>query len=226
MSFFSKLLVLIVFVLLAGTSYVAAKCGDPPKFDSSEIVRMTCALIEEVVAESYPELRGREFKIEIFNSESTFFKTRFSFTKLLTFRRAVFIVGVNPKAFESGASKDALRAIIAHELAHADLFRTNGGFKAFGMIGLLNARSLAKFERRADLVAIEKGYGHGLKAYREWLYKNVPKKYLAKKMRNYFSPTEIELILFARSVNSDIISKLMKDVPLSLVETKAATENK
>jgi hypothetical protein len=42
--------------------------------------------------------------------------------------------------------------------------------RRFGLVRLLSKRQTAKFERRTDLEAIHRGYGDGLKSYREWVY--------------------------------------------------------
>ncbi len=190
-----------------------------------DAVAKTKKLIDEVIDQSFPELVGRTLRVRSFDSPSTFFKTRFSVTRFLTFRKTGFVFYVNPAVFEQGAPENGIRAIIAHEVAHADYYRLNGGFKAFGMVTLLDSDSLAKFERRADLTAIEKGYGKGLMEYREWLYRNVPSKYLEKKKRNYFSPEEIEMIVQAKAEYPHIIKHLMDRVPLTIAETRSAIKD-
>ncbi len=200
------------------TGFAQTRSG---RVSDAEAIKMTRKLIDEIVAEAFPKLVDGKFKINAFRSEATFFKTRFSFSRYLTFRRVEYVMFVNPAVFERDAPEEGLRAILAHELAHADYYRRNGGFKTFGMIRLLSKRSIARFERGADLVAIEKGYGAGLKSYREWLYKNIPAKEIAKKERNYFSPHEIDLLTEAQTADPTIIERIMDDVPRTPVETSA-----
>lgn len=188
------------------------------KEEALQKIRM---LVSEIVERSFPELDGRSFRFGTFSSESTYFKTRFSFTRLFTFRRTGFVLDVNPAVFALCPPPEGLPAIIAHELAHAEHYRRNGGFKLFGLIKLADSDSLAKFERRADLTAIAKGYGPGLKIYREWLYRNIPEKHIAKKKRNYFTPEEIEMISEAFESSPSVIIHLSKKVPLTPSETSA-----
>ncbi|MGH9949228.1 MAG: hypothetical protein ACRD6X_18815 [Pyrinomonadaceae bacterium] len=197
-------------------------CKPAPEGRAEAEIKMISQFVNEIVNESFPELCGQDFKIGLFKSDSVFFKTRFSFSRLLTFRKIGVVMDVNPDVFQSGPSDAAIKAILAHELAHADFYRRNGGFKAFRMIGLLGGKSLAKFERRADLTAIEKGYGLGLKEFREWLYKNIPSNNINEKKRNYFTPEEIDLLITANKDVPGILKNLRKNIPLSLTETIAA----
>jgi hypothetical protein len=48
-----------------------------------------------------------------------------------------------------------------------------------------------RFEKRADVEALRRGYAQGLKQYRIWLYEHVPPSALMEKKRDYLSPDEI-----------------------------------
>lgn len=164
--------------------------------DRAAAVAETRDVSRRVIEKSFPRLAGRTIEVKPFESPSTFFKTRFSVSRYLTFRGTRIILSVNPCVFKLGAPPDGIEAIIAHELAHAEDYIGRGPFRRIGLVGLVSARALAKFERRTDLVAIERGYGDGLRGYREWLYQNVPSDNVEKKRRNYFSPEEIEAIQY------------------------------
>lgn len=62
---------------------------------------------------------------------------------------------------------------MAHELAHTLFYKNKNRLELLGLISLLNRNFTVKFERKADLVAIEKGYSEGLIKYREWLYQHI-----------------------------------------------------
>ena len=84
----------------------------------------------------------------------------------------------------------------------------------------------ARFERAADLEAVRRGYGAGLKEYRRWLYQNIPPKNLHTKKRDYFSPEEIDLILTATEDNSQFFDFWRKNIPRSAAEIKADSAGK
>src|SRR6185503_6929087 len=92
---------------------------------------------------------------------------------------------------------EGVRSILAHELAHVE--DLSGG-KRLGLLrlgGLASHERTARFERRADLTAMARGYGADLEAYRTWLYGHIPESKIAEKRRDYFSPEEIEAALAA-----------------------------
>lgn len=159
--------------------------------DHASAVARVRKISARVIENSFPKLVGRSIEVRSFESNSTFFKTRFSVSRYLTFRGTRILLGVNPCVFSLAAPADGIEAIIAHELAHAENYFERNAFERLGLIRLLDGGTLTKFERRTDLVAIERGYAPGLIKYRHWLYENVTEKQAEKKRRNYFSPEEI-----------------------------------
>jgi hypothetical protein len=133
---------------------------------------------------------------------------------------------VNPSVYLRKAPEEGIRAILAHELAHALYYKSGNRFRLLGLAALVNGGSTAKFERRADLVAIEKGYGAGLIKYREWLYENISDKQIIVKKRNYFTPEELKILIEVYEKNPSVMSRLKKDVPRNLAEVKKALEYK
>ena len=133
-----------------------------------------------------------------------------------------FIIFVNPQVFEKNAPADSIRAIIAHELAHAAYYRRHNRFELFGLISLESKSFTARFERGADLQAIRRGYGAGLIEYRKWLYRNIPAEKIAAKKRDYFSPEEIDLILRAIKEKPGLIDFWIKNVPRNLKEIQSS----
>lgn len=203
----------------ASTTDAQAKSGDARKrFAVDEIKRV----VAEVVRASYPELATAKISIKTFRSSSDYFRSQFSISRFLTFRRMHYVVLVNPRVLEKNVPADGIRAIIAHELAHAAYYRRHNRFKLFGLINLESKSFRARFERVADLQAIGLGYGEGLKSYRKWLYRNIPPAKIEDKRRDYFSPEEIDLILAAVKANPAAIDELMKKVPRNSTEIQTA----
>ena len=79
-------------------------------------------------------------------------------------------------------------------------------------------RYTVKFERGADLEAIRRGYGDGLKAYRTWVYNHIPPDRLQQKLRTYFSPEEIAAIQMKLQDQPDRFEYRKRHVPMNLQE--------
>lgn len=200
--------------------------GQTKTIFSQTPIEQTSKIVNEVIAKSYPELVNTNIKIKTFQSKTDYFKARFSFTNFLTFQKIQTIIFVNPLVFEKNAPENGIRAILAHELAHALYYQGKNRLQLFGLVKLLNGESSAKFERGADLVAIFRGYGKGLIEYREWLYTNIPPQNIAIKKRNYFTPEEINLLILTFEANKSVFERLSKNVPLNLIELEKELKNK
>ncbi len=187
-------------------------------YAQSDTIQKTQKIINEVVAKSYPELKNKNIEVQTFKSESDYFQSRFSFGKMLTFQKMRYIIFVNPKVFEKNAPESGIRSIIAHELAHVLYYSKRNRFELIGLARLSSKDFTQKFERGADLEAIARGYGEGLKDYRNWLYQNIPAKNLEEKKRNYFSPEEIDLMLEILQKKPETIEKWRKNVPRNKAE--------
>ena len=181
-------------------------------------VAETKNIVAEIVEISYPELKSANISVKTFHSSSDYFRSQFSFSRFLTFRRLQFIIFVNPQVFERNAPIEGIRAIIAHELAHVVYYRRHNRFELLGLVGLESKSFIQRFERGADLQAIKRGYGAGLIEYRQWLYQNIPAEKIAAKKRDYFSPEEIDLILQAIEKKPGLIDFWIKNVPRNLKE--------
>ena len=197
----------IIFICLV---FNLAAAGVPAQADA---VRTTESIIREVVEKSFPELRGRKIEVKTFQSESDYFKARFALINLLTGRKMRYLVSVNPKVFENNAPPSGIRGIVAHELAHVLYYATRKRFELIGLTRLMSSDFTRDFERRADLIAIARGYGEGLGEYRKWLYKNIPADKIGEKKRNYFSPEEIEMILKILKQRPAMMERWLKNVP-------------
>lgn len=204
------------------SAFVRAENSAAQDNDRESVIEKTQILLDEIVEKSYPELKETKIKVKTFKSQKNYFKARFTFSRFLTFRKMQTIVFVNPLVFERNAPAEGIRAILAHELAHALYYKEKNRLKLLGLVNLIDNGFEAKFERNADLVAVYRGYGECLIIYRNWLYQNVPADDLKVKKRNYFTPDELKILTPAVAGNLKIFEKLRKNVPRNLSEVEKA----
>jgi len=129
-----------------------------------------------------------------------------------------YFVDVNPALFQEQAPADGVCAILAHELVHVVSLSRGNRVRRFGLVRLLSKQQTTKFERRADLAAIHRGYGDGLKNYRAWVYIHISPTKLQEKHRNYFSPEEITAIEMKLLEQPDLFAYWSEHVPMNLQE--------
>jgi hypothetical protein len=187
-------------------------------YPQTDAIQKTQKIINEVIEKSYPELKSKRIEVKTFQSNTDYFRARFSFNKMLTFQKMRYIIFVNPQVFTKNAPEKGIRSILAHELAHVLYYAERNRFELLGLIKLSAKDFAQKFERGADLEAMARGYGEGLTEYRKWLYQNIPLKNLEEKKRNYFSPEEIELMLEILKQNPKSLEKWRKNVPRNKME--------
>jgi hypothetical protein len=178
--------------------------------DVADRVRL---ITDEVIAASYPELRDTDIRIKLFRSESDYFRARFSFRRFFFHRKMRYYILANSKLVERQAPENGIRAIIAHELGHILYFKRRNRIELLGLVRLLSKDFTIHFEKWADLQAISRGYGDGLKEYREWLYLHIPAKKMAEKRRNYYSPEEIDHLASVLQKHPEKLADWLKDVP-------------
>lgn len=183
-----------------------------------DAIAKTQNFINEVIKKSYPELKAEKINVKTFKSDSNYFKSQFSVSRFLTFQKLYYTIFINPEIYKKNAPETAIRAILAHEFAHILYYKRKDRLELFGLVALSDNSFTAKFERKADLEAIARGYGEGLKEYRQWLYQYIPEKNLKAKKRNYFSPDEIELILQILEIKPEMIDIWRENVPRNLSE--------
>jgi len=105
-----------------------------------------------------------------------------------------YVIRVNSAAALLAAPEEGKRAIIAHELAHVAYYANGNRLRLFGLIRLGSKGFRERFEKRADIEALQHGYAQGLKQYRIWLYQHVSAGALQEKKRDYLTPEEIDAI--------------------------------
>ncbi|GEM_PF-798656 len=189
---------------------------------SETAIQQTERLIREIIKASYPELANTDVRVKTFSSKSDYFRSSFSFQRFLFGVKMRYVIKVNPRLFDLNAPADGIRAILAHELGHLYDFKRKNRLRLFGLVRLASKSYTARFERWTDLQAIARGYGDGLKAYRIWLYVNIPADKLTEKSRNYFSPEEIDLLQAKLKQNPALLQRWLSHVPMSLDEIESA----
>ncbi|HXU08709.1 MAG TPA: hypothetical protein VN743_06900, partial [Blastocatellia bacterium] len=91
----------------------------------------TRALVDQIIAASYPDLKDADIRIKSFRSRSDYFKARFGFPQYF-FTRMRYLVFVNPRVFELRAPEAGVQAIVAHELAHVFYFKKRNRVRLLG----------------------------------------------------------------------------------------------
>jgi hypothetical protein len=179
-------------------------------------IRATGTVLQSILDTSYPELTHVDLRVRSFRSQSDYFRTRFSLSRFLLPMRMRYFVDVNPALFQEQAPSEGVCAILAHELVHVVSLSRGNRIRRLGLVRLLSKGQTTKFERRADLEAIHRGYGDGLKSYREWVYVHIPPSKLQEKRRNYFSPEEIAAIEKKLLEQPDLFAYWSEHVPMNL----------
>ena len=151
-------------------------------------------LVREITTGSFPFLLNKDIRVQEFESRSDYFQARFSVLRFLTGRRMHYAIRVNSATALLVVPEEGKRAIIAHELAHVAYYAEGNRLRLFGLTRLASKGFRERFEKRADLDALRRGYAQGLKQYRVWLYEHVTGSVLKEKKRDYLTPEEIDAI--------------------------------
>jgi hypothetical protein len=187
---------------------------------TTDAIDATGAVIQAVKAESFPELTRVDLRVRTFHSQADYFRTRFSLSRFLLLMRMQYFVDVNPALFQDQTPSDGVCAILAHELVHVVSLSHGNRIRRFGLVRFLSKRQTAKFERGADLEAIHRGYGDGLRSYRVWVYAHIRPDKLQQKRSNYFSSEEIAEIQKKLEARPELFAYWSKHVPLNLLEIR------
>ncbi len=184
----------------------------------TDALARTRQLVTEIQMAAYPELAGAQLEVKPFHSSTDYFQARFAVGRFLSGRRMSYQLYVNPLVYKRGCPEMAVRAIIAHELAHIAFYRRRKRLKLLGLVRLTSSGANLRFERGADLEAITRGYGAGLREYRTWLYHNIPAGAVKAKQRDYFTPAEIDALDTAGRANPQLFVYWRKHIPRNLAE--------
>ena len=160
-------------------------------------------LLSEVRDGFFPELAGLPLKTGTLPSSpgdrpNFFFQSNFDAGQGAAGTLALNIE-INERIFDDTPSTLALRAVLAHELAHSlDYQQRYAADGARGLVALLPMLFWdpvqEEVERRADIVAVARGFGAGLLSYRVWLYARIDAEAQRDKRRVYYAPLELALL--------------------------------
>ena len=149
-------------------------------------------MVNEVRATAFPEISRTELRVRTFASSSDYFRAIFDWRRFVSGLPMRYTILANPRLCSLQAPEEGVRGIVAHELAHVLYYKRGSRMHLTGLVRMTSPRWRSRFERAADSTAISRGFGPGLKAYRQWLYRNVPPDKLRGKLRDYLSPEEID----------------------------------
>ncbi len=149
-------------------------------------------LLLSVLRADFPELAGSKIGLRAVPLEGGFLQARVEPRSLLSASRSYWIY-YDPRLLEDPPPKEALSAILAHELAHVEDYsrRSAPGLAVLALRYLISPGFRAEYERSADRRAAALGHSAGLAAYRGWLYRRLPKEE-PRLRREYMTPEELE----------------------------------
>jgi hypothetical protein len=205
--------------LCPGQSLPSQGCPQPDDANTQPAVKK---IVGDLRSHSFPELTHVDLRVRTFQSQTDYFRTRFSLARFFSPLRMRYFVEVNPALFSQQAPTDGVCSVLAHELAHVVTLSHGNRIRRLVLVRLLSKGYTAQFERRTDLEAIHRGYGDGLKSYRTWVYGHIPPNKLQEKLRNYFSPKEIAAIEVKLQGQPDLLEYWRKHVPSNLREIQNA----
>ena len=154
------------------------------------------ALIEDLVDQSFPELAEARIGVRIRAGRRVLFVSQPHLGSWIApGQPTTYVIGVSRHALTADLPLVAARGILAHELAHT-LSYARGGSAAIWAAGWTQVWPPARIrnERRTDLVALARGYGEDLAAYRRWIYGRLDPAALAAKRRTYLTPEGIAAV--------------------------------
>lgn len=208
-------------VIFSFLTHLQVFATETPDFVSPEALALRLQYIRD---QSFPELSGQSLRLSTFSASDAFFQSNFEVGSLLS-GPVHYVIEVNPQVFALHCPAQAIDAVLAHELAHTLDYHRGG---LWGILDILNQLrlypSLVRYERRTDLQAIFRGYGAGLIAYRDWVYRVIPAQDIAAKRQVYFTPEEIWALMQILSeaeilgVRPRLEAYWLADPPLSLAE--------
>lgn len=174
-------------------------------------------ILDELVARSFPELEGRKIKIRTFDSDAFYFRSRPTIGSFVRWKKQAYVIDVNTRVFQLEPPREAVIAILAHELCHSSHYASSSrGTVVKELRMFFSQRRMSRFERRTDLDAMSRGYAKGLILYREWIYPTLDKKSLAKKRKSYLTPEEILLVEGVRGDHADLLAEWQQSPPRTL----------
>ena len=202
-----------------GISGVLAAAEPAPQETPSEQTRAELSLpevravLDGLIETSYPELKGIRLVLYTFKDKTINFRSNFAISSLF-FGKRKYKIGVNKKVLKDAPPPTALRAVLAHELAHTLYYHQRNRRQLIGTAKIFFNRSAQiDFELATDLVAVSRGFGPGLALYREWIQPRLPAKTAAKYAATYYDVSDFELLERVKNTHPGTLLTWLKDPP-------------
>lgn len=178
-------------------------------------------LINDIKQKSFPELNDIKIILGSVKSDSVFLESRPIIYSLFLPFKVRYKITINPKLFNMELPLFALEGILAHELAHTAYYVSQGRMATI-MTGLvfLNHSKHIDFERRTDIDAITRGYGEGIKAYREIIYHELTDEQRIIKNQRYLSVDEIDELIVAYRNYPELKEFWLEKPPLNIADIR------
>lgn len=152
--------------------------------------------VAQAIAVNFPELPMILRRILLAKRKMSYFMTMTPIRIVSDDTIGILLtVGHDGLAFRwHGLSKSAQYGLIAHELAHGVQFQamSNAGIYWSLLKYLVWPSYRRQFEREADMIAIERGYGRQLEEYAEHALQSASPRHRRRKEKFYMSPAEIK----------------------------------
>ena len=154
------------------------------------------SLVIETHQKYFPELEKTKIKVTTFKSDAYFLQAQPD--KKTLFKKSqnrVYEVQLNVRLLACPPDINSLQGIIVHELEHVKDYEgwSTGKIAAHTIKFLTDRNFRARYERKTDLKAMQKGLSEGIKGYRFWIYQWLTPKQLKIKKRYYYTPEEISV---------------------------------
>jgi hypothetical protein len=172
------------------------------------------SIVQQLISEHFPNLvedyKDNRIALREFENDSYFLKTFFKLGHILKDKR-VYYLDINKKLYDCAPPKNALIAILAHELKHIDDYKDANSMQLIKLgIKMARKKTRSQYERKTDYFVMEKGMAEGIREYRYWIYKKLSENALKKKKCYYYTPEEINQYLQGETNFSDYFAKYCK----------------
>jgi hypothetical protein len=163
-------------------------------------------------------LKTADIETVWFDSDSDFFQARPRFLTTCVRRRRQYVLMVNRRGGALALGDTALTGVLAHELDHLMSYHERSRLVclAWSLVTLLFPDRCVRFERRADLRTVYRGFSEGLGHYRQWLYAQVSPAVADLKRRVYLTPEEILEVDQLRRSHPELEELWIRTVPRDL----------
>lgn len=227
----------ILLVALLGSRSLAQGCCGPIQSDSGGIsgglvqeraeapqkleLSQVETILDDLIETSFQELKGIRYVLYTFKSKTIRFRSNFRLGSLF-FGKRVYRIGVNRSVLSDPPPPAALRAVLAHELAHTLYYhqRKRGQVLKTAKI-FFNKEAQVDFELATDLEAARRGFAPGLADYRRWVQPRLPKNKSAGYGSKYYEAEDFQLIGRIASERPQVLLDWQRDPPRDAAELKA-----